>query len=210
MHLNIHTACYIVFISLYQYLLTTAIDQPPTEPSESAQERGGPPEETTTASAEVPVVPPRPFLPPRPFPPGKQSQVKGKGTRKKTTKHSNIQSVEKTHIRPQSHKEKVSSASEPKTDEPADVSNDNQEMEKEALTSEQPAVSNNKDTVEPLRNTDDIPSQSAPAQEQSQAPKPEEPSDTLKQPASPVNGISDAKEDISKTFDEEADQVRFH
>ena len=188
------------------------------EPSESAQESGGPPEETTTASAEVPVVPPRPFLPPRPFPPGKQSQ----GTRKRNTKHSSVQSVEKTHARPQSHKKKVPSANGPaevqpveaspesKTDERARISKDDQEMEKDALTSEQPAMSSNKNTVEPLQNTDDLPSESAPAQEQSHAPKPEEPSDTPKQPASPVNGISDAKEDISKTFDEESDQVRFH
>ena len=95
---------------------------------------------------------------------------------------------------------------EAKTDE---LAYGNQEMEKEPLTSEDPAMSNNKDAVEPLLNTDDLPSESAPAQEQSHAPKSEEPSDTPKQPASPVNGINDTKEDISKALDEEADQVRF-
>jgi hypothetical protein len=206
------------------YLWTAAIDldQPPTEPSENVQESGGPPDETIAASAEVPVVPPRPFMPPRPFPPGKPSQQgRGKGTRKKHTKHSTVRSVEKTHIQSQSHKEKVPTTNgsaqvqpvqvkpESKTDEVAYGSSDNQEMEEPLAPEEpRPAVSN-KDAVDPLRNTDDLPSESAPAQEQSQAPKSEEPSDTPKQPPSPLNTINDAKEDISKALDEEADQVRF-
>lgn len=191
------------------------------EPSESAQESGGPPDGTTAASGEVPVVPPRPFLPPRPFPPGKQSQLRGKGTRKKTTKHSTVQSVEKTRKQPRSHKEKVPSSNgsaqvqpvevkpESKSDELAYCgSNDNQEMEKEPCTPEEPAMSNNMDAGEPLQNTDDLTSESAPAQEQSHAPKSEDPADIPKQPLSPLNGI-DAKEDISKAMDEEADQVSF-
>lgn len=94
---------------------------------------------------------------------------------------------------------------EPKTDESAYGSGDSQEMEKEPLAPEDPAMSNNKDAVEPLRNSDDLPSESAPAQEQSQAPKSEDPLDTPKQPPSPLN----EKEDISKALDEEEDQVSF-
>ena len=199
--------------------LTVAIDQeqPLTEPAESIPENGGPPNETVAAAtAEVPVVPPRPFMPPRPFPPGTQSQGRGKGTRKKHTKHSTVRTVEKTRIQSQSHKERAPSAissaqvqpmqvkPESKTDELAYGSSDNQEMEKEPPAPEEPrpAVSN-KDAVEPLQNTDDLPSESAPVQEQSQAPKSEEPSRTPKQPPSPL------KQDLSKVFDEEADQVRF-
>lgn len=90
---------------------------------------------------------------------------------------------------------------ESKTDELAYGSSDNQEMEKEPPAPEEPRpVVSNKDAVEPLQNTDDLLSESAPAQEQSQAPKP---SDTPKQPPSPL------KEDLSKALDEEADQVRF-
>ena len=170
---------------------------------------------------EAPAVPPRPFLPPRPFPPGKNTKERAKTARKKVTKQSNARPVEKARVRPRSHNEKVASSMsgsaqvqpaqvppECVADEPLPVGNDSREAGKEPPVSFDPPVSNNKDAVQPLQNSDDLPPEYSPAQEQSNVPNSEEPLASPKQPSSPMNVVIDVKEDLSKALEDEEDQVR--